>query len=147
MLAARVAEVLGADPVLSTATDAGRAPGLDTLGWPVEGALAAVSRAMLDGEPVRLDSEVTWPLPAFPPNVRLARNPSADPDKADESDGVNGTDGAHGADEVGVGVNGLDGPGVGNAGVGGTGSGGTGLGDTGLDAPARVAPVWWHWAG
>ena len=76
-LAARVAGVLGADPVLSTATDAAGLPGLDTLGWPAEGAVAAVSRAMLDGEPVRLDSEVTWPLPAFPPNVlaRAARRP------------------------------------------------------------------------
>ena len=135
-LAARVADVLGADPVLSTATDAAGLPGLDTLGWPVEGALAAVSRAMLDGEPVRLDSEVTWPLPAFPPNVRLAPDPSADPDEADESDGVYGTDEAHGADEVGVGVNGLGGPGVGNAGVGGTGSGGTGLGGPGWMLPA-----------
>ena len=70
-LAARVADVLGADPVLSTATDQAGVPGLDTLGWPVEGAVAAISRAMLDGEPVRLDSNAIWPLPAFPPNVRL----------------------------------------------------------------------------
>ena len=70
VLAARVAEVLGAEPVLSTATDQAGLPGLDTLGWPVEGAVAAVSRAMLDGDPVRLDSDATWPLPAFPPNVR-----------------------------------------------------------------------------
>ncbi len=143
VLAGRVAEVLGAEPVLSTATDQAGLPGLDTLGWPAEGAVAAVSRAMLDGEPVRLDSDATWPLPAFPPNVRLAPNPSADPDTADESDGVNGTDGTHEADEVGVGVNGLGGPGVGNAGVGGTGSGGTGLGETGLDATG----LGWHWVG
>ena len=71
-LAARAAAVLGADPVLSTATDAAGLAGLDTLGWPAEGAVAAVSRAMLDGEPVWLDSDATWPLPAFPPNVRLA---------------------------------------------------------------------------
>jgi cobalt-precorrin 5A hydrolase / precorrin-3B C17-methyltransferase len=130
-LAARVADVLGAEPVLSTATDQAGLPGLDTLGWPVEGAVAAVSRAMLDGDPVRLDSDATWPLPAFPPNVRLAPNPGADSDEAGESDGVYGTDGAHGTVEVGVGVTGLDSPGVGNAGVGGTGSGDTGLGDTG----------------
>jgi cobalt-precorrin 5A hydrolase/precorrin-3B C17-methyltransferase len=68
-LAARAADVLGAEPVLSTATDLAGLPGLDTLGWPVEGAVAAVSRAMLDGEPVRLDSDATWPLPAFPPHV------------------------------------------------------------------------------
>ena len=118
VLATRVAEVLGAEPVLSTATDQAGLPGLDTLGWPVEGALAAVSRAMLDGEPVRLDSEVTWPLPAFPPNVRLAPNPSANPDKADESHGINGTDGTHGTDEVGV-----RGAGLGGAGLGGGGGG------------------------
>ncbi len=62
LLATRVAGVLGADPVLSTATDAAGLPGLDTLGWPAEGAVAAVSRAMLDGKPVRLDSDSTWPL-------------------------------------------------------------------------------------
>jgi cobalt-precorrin 5A hydrolase/precorrin-3B C17-methyltransferase len=73
-LAGRVADVLGAKPVLSTATDQAGVPGLDTLGWPVEGAVAAISRALLDGEPVRLDSKITWPLPAFPPNVHL--NPS-----------------------------------------------------------------------
>ena len=67
--------MLGAEPVLSTATDLAGVPGLDTLGWPVEGAIAAVSRAMLDGEPVRLDSNATWPLPAFPPNVHLTRVP------------------------------------------------------------------------
>ena len=42
----------GRPPVITTATDAVDLPGLDTLGWPVEGAVAAVSRAILDGEPV-----------------------------------------------------------------------------------------------
>ena len=65
-LAARVAEVLGAKPVITTATDSTGIPGLDSLGWATEGAVAAVSRALLDGDPVRLDSERTWPLPAFP---------------------------------------------------------------------------------
>ena len=97
-LATRVAAVLGADPVLSTATDAAGLPGLDTLGWPVEGAVAAVSRAMLDGEPVRLDSNATWPLPAFPPNVRLTPGPDGDP--RHEADG---TYEVHGTDEDGVG--------------------------------------------
>jgi cobalt-precorrin 5A hydrolase/precorrin-3B C17-methyltransferase len=68
-LAVRVAGMLGAEAVITTATDAAGLPGLDTLGWPVEGAVAAVSRAMLDGEPVRLEATQTWPLPAFPPNV------------------------------------------------------------------------------
>jgi cobalt-precorrin 5A hydrolase / precorrin-3B C17-methyltransferase len=83
-LAARVAEVLDAEPVLSTATDLAGLPGLDTLGWPVEGAVAAVSRAMLDGEPVLLDSNATWPLPAFPLNVRLTQGPGGDPGHADD---------------------------------------------------------------
>jgi cobalt-precorrin 5A hydrolase / precorrin-3B C17-methyltransferase len=65
-LAQRVADVLGASPVVTTATDAVGIPGLDTLGWPVEGAVGAVSRAMLDGEPVRLDADATWPLPPLP---------------------------------------------------------------------------------
>ena len=97
-LATRVAAVLGADPVLSTATDAAGLPGLDTLGWPVQGAVAAVSRAMLDGEPVWLDSNTTWPLPAFPPNVRLTQGPGGDP--GHEADG---THEVHGTDEDGVG--------------------------------------------
>ncbi len=71
-LAARVAGVLDAAPVVTTATDATGLPGLDALGWPVDsadGAIAAVSRAVLDGEPVRLDTDAIWPLPALPPNV------------------------------------------------------------------------------
>ncbi|TDC80753.1 precorrin-3B C(17)-methyltransferase [Micromonospora sp. KC606] len=69
-LAAEVAALLDARPVVTTATDAVGLPGLDTLGWPVEGAVAAVSRAILDGAPVRLVADATWPLPALPPNVR-----------------------------------------------------------------------------
>jgi cobalt-precorrin 5A hydrolase/precorrin-3B C17-methyltransferase len=65
-LALQVAAVLGAQPVVTTATDAVGLPGLDTLGWPVEGAVAAVSRALLDGAPVRLDADATWPLPPLP---------------------------------------------------------------------------------
>nr|WP_202446960.1 precorrin-3B C(17)-methyltransferase [Streptomyces sp. SID5468] len=68
-LAHAVGEVLGCRPVVTTATDAVGLPGLDTLGWPVEGAVAAVSRAMLDGDPVRLDAHDVHPLPALPPNV------------------------------------------------------------------------------
>lgn len=65
-LARAVGELLGAEPVVTTATDAVGLPGLDTLGWPVEGAVAAVSRALLDGEPVTLEAESVWPLPALP---------------------------------------------------------------------------------
>jgi cobalt-precorrin 5A hydrolase/precorrin-3B C17-methyltransferase len=65
-LAGAVGEVLGAAPVVTTATDAAGLPGLDTLGLPVEGDVAGVSRALLDGAPVALAAEVPWPLPALP---------------------------------------------------------------------------------
>jgi cobalt-precorrin 5A hydrolase/precorrin-3B C17-methyltransferase len=65
-LAARVAEVFSASAVITTATDAVSLPGLDMLGWPTEGAIGTVSRALLDGDLVRLESERTWPLPPLP---------------------------------------------------------------------------------
>ncbi|MGW4595301.1 precorrin-3B C(17)-methyltransferase [Streptomyces sp. NPDC004457] len=65
-LAREVGAVLGAEPVVTTATDAAGLPGLDTLGLPYEGSVAAVSRALLDGEPVALEAEVAWPLPPLP---------------------------------------------------------------------------------
>ncbi|MFC4147489.1 precorrin-3B C(17)-methyltransferase [Micromonospora mangrovi] len=78
-LAVEVGALLDARPVVSTATDAAGLPGLDTLGWPVEGAVAAVTRAILDGEPVALIADATWPLPALPPNVRPAPAPDGPP--------------------------------------------------------------------
>src|SRR5580698_6390660 len=68
-LATRVAEVFGADAVITTATDAVSLPGLDLLGWPTEGAIGTVSRALLDGERVRLESAETWPLAPLPATV------------------------------------------------------------------------------
>jgi cobalt-precorrin 5A hydrolase/precorrin-3B C17-methyltransferase len=65
-LCTRVAEVLGAQPIITTATDTTGLPGLDTLDWPTEGAIAQVSRALLDGEPVGFQADQTWPLPALP---------------------------------------------------------------------------------
>ncbi|MGW7543260.1 precorrin-3B C(17)-methyltransferase [Streptomyces sp. NPDC054770] len=65
-LAVEVGELLAAQPVVTTATDAVGLPGLDTLGFPVEGSVAAVSRALLDGEPVALHAELMWPLPPLP---------------------------------------------------------------------------------
>jgi cobalt-precorrin 5A hydrolase/precorrin-3B C17-methyltransferase len=65
-LAQQVSDVLGAQPVVTTASDATGLPGLDTLGWPVEGAVAAVTRALLDRQPVRLDADATWALPPLP---------------------------------------------------------------------------------
>ncbi|MFF4845673.1 precorrin-3B C(17)-methyltransferase [Streptomyces collinus] len=69
-LAREVGGLLGAEPVVTTATDAVGLPGLDTLGLPYEGAVAAVSRALLDGEPVALEAEVAWPLPPLPFSAR-----------------------------------------------------------------------------
>lgn len=65
-LAREVGELLGAEPVVTTATDAVGVPGLDTLGFPVEGEVAAVTRALLDGEPVALRADLAWPLPPLP---------------------------------------------------------------------------------
>ncbi|MET7475351.1 precorrin-3B C(17)-methyltransferase [Streptomyces sp. NPDC005648] len=65
-LAEEVGELLGARPVVTTATDAVGVPGLDMLGFPVEGDVAGVSRALLDGEPVALKGELAWPLPPLP---------------------------------------------------------------------------------
>ncbi|WP_405815453.1 precorrin-3B C(17)-methyltransferase [Streptomyces sp. NBC_01390] len=68
-LALAVGKLLGAEPVVTTATDSVGVPGLDTLGMPVEGDVAGVSRALLDGEPVALELESIWPLPALPANA------------------------------------------------------------------------------
>ncbi|MDG9673703.1 precorrin-3B C(17)-methyltransferase [Micromonospora sp. DH14] len=77
-LAEQVAALLDARAVITTATDAVGLPGLDTLGWPVHGAVAAVSRAILDGEPVRLVADADWPLPALPPSVRATDEDTPD---------------------------------------------------------------------
>ncbi|OLB73631.1 MAG: precorrin-3B C(17)-methyltransferase [Actinobacteria bacterium 13_2_20CM_2_71_6] len=70
-LAERVAEVLGARPVVSTATDATGLTALDTFGADLgfrladRTRLARVSRALLDGAGVHLAADATWPLPAL----------------------------------------------------------------------------------
>jgi cobalt-precorrin 5A hydrolase / precorrin-3B C17-methyltransferase len=71
-LAGRVADVLAGQAVVTTATDAAGLGALDTLGWPAEGAIAAVSRALLDGEPIALDMDATWPTPPLPATVGAA---------------------------------------------------------------------------
>ncbi|MFI2199240.1 precorrin-3B C(17)-methyltransferase [Streptomyces sp. NPDC020192] len=71
-LAGEVGELLGAEPVVTTATDSVGLAGLDTLGLPYEGSVAAVSRALLDGEPVALEAEVAWPLPPLPVSAQGA---------------------------------------------------------------------------
>jgi len=68
-LAGRVAEALGVQPVITTASDAVGLAALDQFGWPIEGDVAGVGRAMLDGDPVYFFSEGIWPIPALPENV------------------------------------------------------------------------------
>lgn len=63
-LAAEVAALLGAEPVLTTATDAAGLPGLDALvGFGCTGDVAAVSRALLDGDTVTVENHTAWSLP------------------------------------------------------------------------------------
>src|SRR5207248_3794972 len=70
VLAREVAALLGAEPVVTTATDGAGLPALDTLpGFTAAGDIAAVTRAWLDGSPpqVEVDPSVTaWPLPPIP---------------------------------------------------------------------------------
>lgn len=74
-LARRVAESLGAEPVITTASEAVDVPSLESLGadlgFIVEESsdLAAVGKALVSGEEVRLISERRWPLEPLPENV------------------------------------------------------------------------------
>ncbi|MGH9126691.1 MAG: precorrin-3B C(17)-methyltransferase [Acidimicrobiales bacterium] len=63
-LARAVAERLGAEPVITTATDAAGVSGLDQLrGFASSGDVAAVTAALLDSRPVRVENSLNWPLP------------------------------------------------------------------------------------
>lgn len=68
VLARQVAALLGAEPVVTTATDQAGLPALDDLpGYTATGDVAGVTRAWLDGSPLTLeiDPELAgWPLPA-----------------------------------------------------------------------------------
>jgi cobalt-precorrin 5A hydrolase/precorrin-3B C17-methyltransferase len=81
-LAERVAEALGATPVVTTASDAAGVPALDLLaaehGFAVEAGseMAAVGGALVNGETVRLACDRRRPLGPLPPNV--VRVPEAD---------------------------------------------------------------------
>ena len=74
-LARRVAETLGAEPVITTASDAAGATALDDfgadLGFRVEPGsdLAAVGAAILSGARVTFTADTEWPLPPLPSNV------------------------------------------------------------------------------
>ncbi len=81
-LAERVAETLGAAPVITTASDSLGMPALDSLGESLgfeveEGSdLAAVGAALVSGEEVRLFSEQRWPVGPLPENVVPVRTPA-----------------------------------------------------------------------
>ena len=66
-LARRVAALLGAEAVVTTATDAVGAPALDQLpGFSAAGDLAGVTRAILDGRLPLIESDLPgWPAPAL----------------------------------------------------------------------------------
>ena len=77
-LARRVAGVLGAEPVITTASDSAGSVALDEfgagLGFVIEPGsdLAAVGAAILSGQRVTFSSDQTWPVPALPPSVVTA---------------------------------------------------------------------------
>jgi cobalt-precorrin 5A hydrolase/precorrin-3B C17-methyltransferase len=77
-LARRAAAVLGAEPVVTTASDAAGTTALDDfgadLGFTIEPAsdLAAVGTAILSGQRVTLSTDQNWPVPALPLNVAQA---------------------------------------------------------------------------
>jgi cobalt-precorrin 5A hydrolase / precorrin-3B C17-methyltransferase len=74
-LAHRVADTLGATPVVTTASDVAGVPALDSLGAELgfkaeDGSdLAAVGAALVSGERVNLVSDLRWPLGPLPENV------------------------------------------------------------------------------
>jgi cobalt-precorrin 5A hydrolase / cobalt-factor III methyltransferase / precorrin-3B C17-methyltransferase len=81
-LARRVHETLGAEPVITTASDAAGSVALDDfgadLGFRIEPGsdLAAVGAAILSGERVTLTADAQWPLPPLPPNVVRTEQPA-----------------------------------------------------------------------
>ena len=63
-LARDVARFLGAEHVVTTATDVTGTIAIDELsGYPAEGAVASVTAAVLDGRPVSVTNVLDWPLP------------------------------------------------------------------------------------
>jgi cobalt-precorrin 5A hydrolase/precorrin-3B C17-methyltransferase len=104
LLARRLTTVLGTEPVVTTASDRTGVAPLDSygadLGFTVHNPdlLAHVGAAVLSGEPVSLEGADHWPLPALPPNVRIATGTDGGTDTpaddADASAGIFITDGA-----------------------------------------------------
>ncbi|HEY1635897.1 MAG TPA: precorrin-3B C(17)-methyltransferase [Acidimicrobiales bacterium] len=67
-LARQVAALVGAEPVVTTATDATGTCPLDALpGFIADGDVAGVTAAMLDGRAPLVDNDLSWPLPSTVP--------------------------------------------------------------------------------
>ncbi len=85
-LATRVAAVLGAEPVITTASDASGSTGLDELvallGAVVDGNAAAAGTALLDGA-ARVENPLGFPLPPLPPLAGEARHTITITDRTD----------------------------------------------------------------
>jgi cobalt-precorrin 5A hydrolase/precorrin-3B C17-methyltransferase len=63
-LATDVAQLLGAEPVITTSSERGGVVAIDAApGFEASGDVAAVSRAMLDGLPIEIENPLGWPLP------------------------------------------------------------------------------------
>jgi cobalt-precorrin 5A hydrolase/precorrin-3B C17-methyltransferase len=88
-LAERVAELLGATPVITTASDATGTTGLDELvallGATVDGDLAAAGAALLDGT-ASIENPLGYPLPALPSTGGAAHRIAITDRIADEAD-------------------------------------------------------------
>jgi cobalt-precorrin 5A hydrolase/precorrin-3B C17-methyltransferase len=88
-LAREVAALLGATPVITTATDATGMPGLDDLpGFAVDGDVAGVTRAWLDGRIPGVVNERDWPLPPVLAAETIRGRAKSSPERVVVSDEV-----------------------------------------------------------
>ena len=73
-LAVDVAELLGAEPVITTSSERNGILAIDgSTDFEAFGDVAAVSRAMLDGIPIEIDNRSGWPLPESWERARVRR--------------------------------------------------------------------------
>jgi cobalt-precorrin 5A hydrolase/precorrin-3B C17-methyltransferase len=78
-LATDVAQLLGAQPVITTSSERGGMVAIDAApGFEASGDVAAVSRAMLDGLPIEIENPLGWPLPEAWERAAKAEHGSGD---------------------------------------------------------------------